>query len=143
MADRLQIVIPDGRLTEEAKLGILDQADCWHWIASSECIESAEVLPLQRKGLQLHFMPTLDFWLRDRDDFTVYPFDVTFDQVRDEKVLVIHTSGTTGNDFPCSAACSYKPSISPDRFRPAESSPPFKRLACDHLLASTTSRWFV
>jgi long-subunit acyl-CoA synthetase (AMP-forming) len=88
-------VIPDGRLTGEARLSLLSQTDCWHWIGPEDQIQRAHDLNSQRSGIKFHTMPPVEHWLAD-DSTENYPFNIPFDKVKDDLVLVIHTSGTTG-----------------------------------------------
>lgn len=53
-------------------------------------------------ALVVKAVPSLDELLKDLDTIKHYPYDKTFDEVRDEPCLVLHSSGSTGKTAPYS-----------------------------------------
>lgn len=82
--------MPDGRITQDGMLKILDEIKCDIWASP----DGQNNLPKDRTHLVI---PSLDDILEQcEDDYVKYPYNEAWEQGKNEVVCIIHTSGTTG-----------------------------------------------
>ncbi|KAL2009196.1 hypothetical protein VTN00DRAFT_7390 [Thermoascus crustaceus] len=94
-----RLLIPDGRVTVEGTLSLLDQTQCNLLITADEQIEKAKELVAVRPELEIITIPSLEHFM-DNESTPHYPYTKTWDETKDEIAYIIHTSGTTGRPKP-------------------------------------------
>jgi len=86
----MQLFIPDGRLTPEGLVNILEKIQCSAWICTRD-------RPSTAPGQQTVVFPSLEEILTEDSNSTLaYPYDESWEHSKNEIVTIIHTSGTTG-----------------------------------------------
>lgn len=90
----------------------------------------AHVKGLQRaiSGLRTHEIPSLDQMIAVKSG--LYPYKKTFDRAKNDTVLVLHTSGSTGNPKPIRISNEYLARMDADKLAPV---PPGRILAAANL----------
>jgi acyl-coenzyme A synthetase/AMP-(fatty) acid ligase len=91
--ERLQILIPDGRVTADGLDGIMTSIDCKVWLYAKD--DSRGPLVRESTQMQTCALPSLE-WILSVSEHRVYPYNKTFEQAAHEEICIIHTSGTTG-----------------------------------------------
>ena len=76
-----------------AQMNLMKSVDCKIMLAPEGRPSVIDAI-LESYEMRLHQIPTLDELFKG--DHSQYPLDKTFEQARDEPLVVLHTSGTTG-----------------------------------------------
>lgn len=87
----------DGRITGEGLKSLLTatQAEAWLHADDRWTLEAADV----RDGVtKQESFPSLK-WCLDADDTPDYLYNKTWEEGKDDEILIIHTSGTTGEVY--------------------------------------------
>jgi acyl-CoA synthetase (AMP-forming)/AMP-acid ligase II len=79
-------------------------------------------------GLRIHEIPSLEQMIADESDH--YPYNKTFDEAKNDTVLFLHTSGSTGNPKPIQINNAFLARVDCDSLIPV---PPGKVLAASNL----------
>lgn len=93
-----QVLIPDGRVTEDGLRNLIEATECICWISPED--DPSESLVENIPDLASHALPSLDWILQDDPDQDPYPYEKTFEEGARDIVAIIHTSGTTGTPKP-------------------------------------------
>ncbi|RDW63544.1 hypothetical protein BP6252_11089 [Coleophoma cylindrospora] len=88
------LLIPDGRVSSQGLADLFAQSDCGVFITTEDNTPTAKM-----HGLPIVSIPSLEYFL-DSQETPSYPFLKTFEEVKYDRVVVIHTSGTTGSPKP-------------------------------------------
>jgi len=78
----------------EGHLGVIDAADCKIWCIASEKNVQVEQI-LSKRAMRIMFLPSLDSLLHEIP-VDPYPFTKSFEEAKNDPILVLHTSGSTG-----------------------------------------------
>ncbi|KAJ5995378.1 NRPS-like enzyme [Penicillium waksmanii] len=88
------VFIPDGRITPDGMLKILDEIKCKIWVSPDD----QGAFPKGQTSLKI---PSLEDILEQPNSGDIqYTYDESWEQEKNEIVCIIHTSGTTGNPKP-------------------------------------------
>jgi acyl-CoA synthetase (AMP-forming)/AMP-acid ligase II len=79
-------------------------------------------------GLRIHEIPSLEQMIADESDH--YPYNKTFDEAKNDTVLFLHTSGSTGNPKPIQINNAFLARVDCDSLVPV---PPGKVVAASNL----------
>lgn len=80
---------------------LLESCDCRTWLYSEGGAFSPEAA-LAESGVKVHQFRNLD-WCLDAEGSEHYAYDKTYEEGKNDEILIIHTGGTTGmkkNAFP-------------------------------------------
>ena len=66
---------------------------CTAWIYAGD--DAAEIVKGIGPDVKRFTAPPLE-WFLDSEGYKKYPYNKTFEETKDDVILVIHTSGTTG-----------------------------------------------
>ncbi|EED20986.1 NRPS-like enzyme, putative [Talaromyces stipitatus ATCC 10500] len=94
---RLKVFLPSPRNSSVTNLSLLEQTQCTKLCYSPESPDiaaSAQALQKASKTLQVLEFPSLDELLKAQ--CASVPYSVNFDQVRQEPIVILHSSGSTG-----------------------------------------------
>ena len=82
----------------KAHLSLLERSKCDIVLEPEKPFPILAEILAQRKSLRKVFMPNLDFFLNNNPakDTDPYPFQGTFEEVKNETFVILHTSGSTG-----------------------------------------------
>jgi nucleoside-diphosphate-sugar epimerase/acyl-CoA synthetase (AMP-forming)/AMP-acid ligase II len=102
-----QAFLPSTRNSDEAQLHLLKATDCSKFFFSEE--RSARVLEIQglSPGLEIFQVPSLKTIIGDETGLRPYPFTASYEEVENEIICIIHSSGTTGKFYPQSGLWSF------------------------------------
>ncbi|CAN9113724.1 unnamed protein product [Alternaria alternata] len=88
-----RLLIPDGRVTNEGLAGLVALTNCKVWLYAKD--DPAGPLVKSESSLKLCAVPSLD-WMLDNEGQERYPYETTFEEAKWDEIVIIHTSGTTG-----------------------------------------------
>ncbi len=80
----------------EAQKHVLDLTKCWTYLCAASSRSVPEKLEIQRPQQRHFIVPELKDWL-DAEDVPLYEYQKSWDEAKDDEVMVFHTSGTTGD----------------------------------------------
>lgn len=89
-----QAFFPSPRNPKEVTSGLFEATACSKLIFSSERQDEATNIKGERADMKTWEIPPLWELLRGRAD--LFPFSKTFEDVKDESAIIIHSSGSTG-----------------------------------------------
>ncbi|OAL49441.1 acetyl-CoA synthetase-like protein [Pyrenochaeta sp. DS3sAY3a] len=92
-----RVFIPDGRMTKHGLNNLLEKTECKTWLYAED--EKREGLLGSDLDLPKFGLPSLE-WMLDSEEQESYPYDKTFEQAAHDGIVIIHTSGTTGDPKP-------------------------------------------
>ncbi len=75
-------------------LSLLKTTNCDKIFYSQELAQKVQELEEERPSIVAIPMPSLDELLESRPNR--YPYDKDFDEVEDDPIIIVHTSGSTG-----------------------------------------------
>ena len=75
-------------------VSLLEQTKCSKFVYSTEVSQKIHVLQTEKKNLQIFGVQSLDDMLMEYNKH--YPYEVKFSDVRWDPVLILHSSGSTG-----------------------------------------------
>lgn len=88
-----KLLIPDGRVTDVGLAKLVEETECKAWIyADGETNCTPKTLDPSLKRLAL---PSIE-WCLDAQNHKPYPYGKSWDEGKDDLIVIIHTSGTTG-----------------------------------------------
>jgi hypothetical protein len=74
---------------------LITSSQCEVWIHPEGDDSNIKRLGIQNMDLEHIALPSLE-WCLDSVDQERYPYSKTYEEGKDEEIVVIHTSGTTG-----------------------------------------------
>lgn len=92
----MQLLVPDGRVTKEGLNSLIKATDCKAWLYADD--DSSGPLVEPRSDLKMCGLPSLQ-WMLDSEQQERYPYDKTYEEAKWDEVIIIHTSGTTGQSL--------------------------------------------
>ncbi|RDL38882.1 Uncharacterized protein BP5553_03222 [Venustampulla echinocandica] len=92
---RRRILLPLSHNSRQAHLVLLEATDCRVVIASKELLPKWNELRPEIDGFKILMIPDLQYFLSDETTEN-YAFSLTWDEVKDDPIVITHTSGTTG-----------------------------------------------
>ncbi|CAG8971674.1 hypothetical protein HYALB_00003142 [Hymenoscyphus albidus] len=92
-----QMIFPSPTYAIAGVTRLLDRVDCKCILMSSGQLDIIKKLS-QHTGRQLYSIPSFETLLNE--EYPHYPFDKTFESAREEPLVMVHTSGTTGMPKP-------------------------------------------
>ena len=87
----------DGRITNTGLNTLLGLANCTKWMFAEDDPKGSPTS--LSPSVICHAVPSIE-WFLDAEDHKHYPYEKTWDESKWDEILVIHTSGTTGNPKP-------------------------------------------
>ncbi|KAM0814309.1 hypothetical protein AB5N19_00099 [Seiridium cardinale] len=107
-----KLLVPDGRLMNDGLGQLLRSVECVTWLYSAGGAFSPES-ELEASGVRLQQFPSLE-WCLAAGGTKQYPYEKTYEEAKNDEILIIHTGGTTGAPKPIvmnngfwSAGCSF------------------------------------
>ncbi|ORY14274.1 hypothetical protein BCR34DRAFT_479781 [Clohesyomyces aquaticus] len=110
-----KILIPDGRVTREGMLNLIHSSECQVWIYPEDDDHQTCELGIQDMGLKLQAFPPLD-WCLDSNGHERYPYQKKYEEGKNDEIVIIHTSGTTGLPKPIRLTNAYLSTLTSFRF---------------------------
>lgn len=89
----MQLLVPDGRITKEGLNSLVEKTSCTVWLYAEDDAGGPLVEP--DSGLKIFALPMLE-WMLNNEGQKRYPYEKTYEEVKWDEVVIIHTSGTTG-----------------------------------------------
>jgi acyl-coenzyme A synthetase/AMP-(fatty) acid ligase len=118
------------RYSIEAQVKLMKAVDCKAILTSSIITPMSEIVEQiaeRHGGIQVHHVPMTTFFLDGK--YGPFPYDKSFEEARDEPLVVLHTSGTTGFPKPVIWTHDWAASFALQRYlEPPEGYESFDRL---------------
>ncbi|KAG9238968.1 hypothetical protein BJ875DRAFT_275589 [Amylocarpus encephaloides] len=92
---RRMLLLPSNQNSRDAHLSILDAVECEVLIASADQIPVWESLRPEIDSKKVITIPELEYFLLEAA-VESYPFNLTWADIKDDPIIVMHTSGSTG-----------------------------------------------
>jgi len=91
----MQLLVPSVRNSSWINLSLLEQTKCTKFLYSTEMSQKVHELQVEKKGLHTLAVESLDDMTLQ--DTKYYPYEKSFAKDRWDPVLVLQSSGSTGN----------------------------------------------
>ncbi|KAJ5992946.1 acetyl-CoA synthetase-like protein [Penicillium sp. IBT 35674x] len=95
-----QAFFPSTRNADEAHIHLLKELKCTKFFYPEERITRVLELKELYPDLEIFQVPSVKLMLADEGGLTPYPYEKTYEEVEDEPMCIIHSSGTTGMPKP-------------------------------------------
>ena len=79
---------------KDGLIALLAACNCKIWLYSEEAVFSPEP-ELEATGIQVKQFPSLG-WCLSADNTPHYPYEKTFEEAKNDEIVILHTGGTTG-----------------------------------------------
>ncbi|KAI9163201.1 LOW QUALITY PROTEIN: acetyl-CoA synthetase-like protein [Paramyrothecium foliicola] len=86
-------LVPDGRFMKDGLDALLESSNCKIWLYSEGGPFNPEP-ELAASGVRVQQFKSLD-WCLSADGAKPYPYEKTYEEAKDDEILIIHTGGTT------------------------------------------------
>lgn len=88
-------MLPLDQNSRAGHLGVLAATDCKTLLASQSHLDNWNALRPEIDSFQVFVIPELEYFLK-LEETKVYPFDLSWEDIKDDVMLILHTSGSTG-----------------------------------------------
>ncbi|KAK1473437.1 hypothetical protein CABS01_04099 [Colletotrichum abscissum] len=93
-----KLLVPDGRFMKDGLDALLESSNCKIWLYSEGGAFSPEP-ELAASGIHVEQFQSLE-WCLSAQGTEPYAYEKTYEQAKDDEILIIHTGGTTGAPKP-------------------------------------------
>lgn len=101
-------MLPLNQNSRAGHLNVLGATDCKTLLASKDQLEAWNALRPEIDSFKVLVIPELEYFLKVEETKT-YPFNLSWEDIKDDVMLILHTSGSTGTF--CSAAEELKTNL--------------------------------
>jgi hypothetical protein len=88
------LLLPDGRVANEGLASLITLTNCKVWFYADDDAAAEPLVGLE-SGLRTCALPSLE-WMLDNAGQERYVYNKTYEEAKYDEVVIVHTSGTTG-----------------------------------------------
>ncbi|PSN65724.1 acetyl-CoA synthetase-like protein [Corynespora cassiicola Philippines] len=111
-----KVLFPSPRNPQATNLSLMEQTGCRKLLYAVEVSPVTKLLALLNKSLKIAEIPSFDEMVNSQPE--AFPYDYEFEKVKDDPVIILHSSGSTGIPKPITMTHASFAVVDHDRNRP-------------------------